>query len=118
MAVYRGKDAEGVFFTPRRDEAKQRDPEYVEVQVPTTQKDLLPFLTALANEDRDVPEREQTEPEPPPPATDVPVRELSHSELRLAFDEAWQENFPLALKLHYAALACEDAREQIKETKT
>ena len=31
----------------------------------------------------------------------------------LQFDDAW-ETFPLARKLHFAALACEDAREAIR----
>lgn len=36
-----------------------------------------------------------------------------HTAQLLAFEDQWAE-FPLARKLHYAALACEDARSAIK----
>jgi hypothetical protein len=109
MDAYRGKDADGIFFTSRRDEAKQRDPHFTPVEIPANKKELLPFLTVLANEGRDSTPVEES---PLPP--EIPVRELSHTEQRVAFETAF-EGFPLALQLHYAALACENAREAIKE---
>ena len=37
----------------------------------------------------------------------------SYTERAMAFEDEW-ERFPLGLKLHYAARACEDARVYIK----
>jgi hypothetical protein len=39
-----------------------------------------------------------------------------HSAQLVAFEDEW-ERFPLARKLHFAAKACEDAREAIKPPK-
>lgn len=110
MATYTGRDTETgrFFYTPRRDEAKDRDPDFAEIDLPKTQKDLLPFLEELANRQSAAPE-----PEAEPPCVPSP-EPVAADPTPILFEDQF-EQMPLSTQLHYASLAVEHARTQIKE---
>lgn len=84
--------------------------ELSEIEIPTSKEgirdayqELLDLLhTSTPDQPQEAPENA-----PEPPQRDIQLQTKEQ------FEAAW-ENFPLSLKLHYAALAVEDGREQIK----
>lgn len=84
------------------------DAEQDTVEVPTDKEGLIGYLNRLSSAiERDPIDEFETVVE----RHDPPVEVIRDNPLQ--FDDAW-EQFPLAKKLHFAALACEDAREAIK----
>lgn len=79
-------------------------------EVPTDKPGLLGFLNRFCISDPDTPALNEetctpTAPVEAPPATNYTAESVS-------IDEAW-ESLPLARKLHFAALAMEDARARL-----
>jgi hypothetical protein len=97
------------FLAATQAEARVLDKNFKTHLVPDKKQDLLDYINKLMAPvpADDVSEEMDITPLP------VVIRQ-SYTEQALAFQDEW-EKFPLALKLHYAALACEDAREIIKQ---
>ena len=74
-----------------------------QVEVPTDKAGLIEWLNF----------NRYKEPEPLVTPVTSATTVLSYTERAMVFEDEW-EQFPLGLKLHYAARACEDARECIK----
>lgn len=96
-------------------EAKKLDRDFTQVEVPTDKEGLINYLNAnFAHADVDFDEvyadkpvkdvNEDLHPERAPRAA-----EPAYTAQTLDLDEQW-ESLPLARKLHFAALAVEDAR--------
>lgn len=102
-------------------DAKLRGKNFEQIEVPTDKDGLLSYLNQMVNAVEDL--RPATDPwaghetdpmYPLPVAQSAPLPPSpSHSAQLVAFEDQWAE-FPLARKLHFAALACEDAREAIR----
>lgn len=97
-------------LAPTQADAKKLDPDFVQIDIPTDKNGLMAFVNNLYQ--RELPEREENPPVVPLPPPPLPAREP----VSIVFEDQW-ENFPLALKLHYAALAMEDARELLNDTR-
>lgn len=74
------------------------------VEVPIDSQGLCDFLNQLR--------AEQVQPPVPAPAPTSVSRDIT-LQTREQFEEAW-ESFPLALKCHFASLAIEDCRINLK----
>lgn len=93
-------------------EAKAIDKGFENVEVPTDKEGLLAYLNMLGQElaeARDEYTPVVTRSDPPVDVEAV----LARTEASISFDEAWSD-FPLARKLHFAAMACEDARSSLR----
>lgn len=102
----------------RMAEAERADPKHRKIEVPTDQERLAKFIEGLfelidRRPGADVPEREESTSETGVGTTNLPVREQTYAETTIKIDEAW-EALPLARKLHFAAMAMEDAREILR----
>lgn len=88
---------------------------FEQVEVPTDKEGLIAYLNGLAHTGA---LGEYTRDEYTPvvarqdPAIDASAL-LDRTEASIGFDDAWQ-GFPLARKLHFAAMACEDARASLR----
>ena len=101
-------------------EAKKLDRDYEPVEVPTDKEGLIAYLnvskfvtqpepfakTEVIRTDSLLDDIIGSDPAPLPPG------KLSYIEQSIKLDEAWEE-LPLARKLHFAALAMEDARQAL-----
>lgn len=88
--------------------------EITEIDIPTDKDGLRAAFQEVLDMIPVSGEAESPEqPEAAPVAASEPVRQDIVLDTREAFDNAW-EDMPLALQLHYAALATENAREQIR----
>lgn len=92
-------------YTGTQADARKLDRGFIHVEVPTDKEGLIAYLNGLAGE----------APQSPPPAAPPPATDRSHHPL--TFDDAW-DGFPLARKLHFAALAMEEARDTLIPRKT
>ena len=107
MRLYRDQTMTGAGqWTGTQDEAN-RDfgrGQWKLVEVPTDKAGLIAWLNALG--------RATAATAPPPPVPAPPARDPapSYAQTSLALDDAW-EALPLVRKLHFAALAMEDARD-------
>ena len=96
-------------------EAKSVSKDYIQIDVPTDKDGLLATLqefytmldTVRAETLENKPESISQNPEPTIPL--IPTKQQ--------FEDAW-DKFPLALQLHYAALAMEEARDRLPDHKT
>lgn len=117
MRLYR---AAGTYYEKQADVPKGARFEAVEVPFAASPK--ADFVAWMNERERDKqpgddaplfghanPEIEPLGKPQPAPAQPSPA----HAAQVLAFEDEWA-NFPLGRKLHFAALACEDAREAIK----
>lgn len=84
--------------------------------IATDQPSLMARLNDLWAQIPD-PEREEIASEPTPEPEIIPIGITpSYTDISVGFEDQW-ETFPLALKLHFAARAMEDARSAIKPLK-
>lgn len=99
----------GVKFAPEQDT----------VEVPTDKEGLIAYLNRLASQiphELNAHDEFTTVVERQDPPVEAP-RGWSVAETSLGFDDAF-EQMPLARQLHFAAIACENAREQLgRETR-
>lgn len=107
----------GVVLETRQAEAKRLDPQYEQVDVPVDKNGLREFLEPILNRLTQIGEPEEQETsalEPIPAPISEPQIETKDRYLveREEFLAAW-DNFPLALRLEYAAKAMEDARSLV-----
>lgn len=100
-----------------QDEAKKITKLFDHVEVPTDKPGLIRYLNQTFAPSE--PEDEFTtvvERHDPPVDLEAEIErrlaEKGQGSQTLAFDDAW-DNFPLARKLHFASLACEEARTAI-----
>lgn len=84
-------------------EAKALDKNFEQVDVPTDKPGLMAYINELMG--REHPQQVEEFVPSPPPAPVIPKS--------IQFEDQW-DDFPLALKLHYAASAMEDARDTLK----
>ena len=93
----------------RQDEAKAADPSFEKFDIPVDQEGLKAFVESLSDQIDEAPAQDLV-------ANSEPERESSpsYSDITVKLEEVW-ENLPLAMKLHFAALAVEDAREIIRD---
>lgn len=85
-------------------------------EVPTDKYGLIDYLNKLVHKGSGLPPFAPEPVAPPTPEerkflTDGP-RPVSYTDQSVAIDEVW-DKLPLARKLHFAALAMEDARAQL-----
>lgn len=107
MKLYR--NSAGEWFGTQAD-AKADKIEFSAVEVPTDKAGLLDFLN-LQGTEYGVPYRPASgndNCEPTQPAPVAPAAE-SHADKQVRFEDAF-EQFPISKKLHFAALAVEEAR--------
>jgi hypothetical protein len=121
MIFYIATDSNGMrqLCTTQAD-AKAIDKNFQQLDVPTDKAGLRDAIQELLTEIDGMAvssHQEPVESNPAPVSVQPTPQELSPAkqalETREQFDTAWG-SFPLALKLHYAASACEDARIAIK----
>jgi hypothetical protein len=98
--------ANGVYFGTQA-EAKAETKSFEQVEVPTDKAGLIGYLNEVTRFDLGHAPCENIE----APARDINEdRAPRYAEQSVAFEDQW-EQFPLALQLHYAALAVEAARD-------
>lgn len=122
MIFYIATDKNGMrqLCTTQAD-AKAIDKDFVQLDIPTDKASLRDAIQELLTEidSMAVAYQQAVEPEraPDPVFVQPTAQTVSPAkqalETREQFNEAWG-SFPLALKLHYASSACEDARTAIK----
>jgi hypothetical protein len=88
-------------------DAKALDKDFTQIDIPTDKLGLMSYINDIMRvKDSQSVQNETYEPEP----VILPAR---YADVTLTIDEEW-ENLPLARKLHFAALACETAREILR----
>lgn len=101
-------------FAGTQADAKAKGNGFTEVDVPTDKAGLIDYLNGMVDEARGLTTDRAADmafgpiPTAPKPAAAPP----SYADQSVAIDDAW-DALPLARKLHFAALAMEDARAQI-----
>jgi hypothetical protein len=110
MKFYQIDTDVGPQLVVRKDEAKKLDPQYRQVDIPTDSDGLRNHLNALMAIQK---ARSEDVKSIPVEFTDYkPPAAASYVHTSVALDEQW-EALPLARKLHFAALAMEDARNAL-----
>lgn len=131
MKFYRAQTEGGPRLESTQAEAKALDPNFERIDIPTDHDGLKAYVQALWDENHqlrqggvvsvappvgELPEREEMAATSPPPPVDHPAREAPYTTQSISFEDAF-DGMPLALQLHYAALALENARSAIKPLK-
>ena len=98
-------------------DAKKLDRDYVQHDVPTDKSGLMAYINKLMNETREDAlgiGDDYSAGQPAEKGDDTPPADAreSYTHQSIALDDAW-EGLPLARKLHFAALAMEEAREKV-----
>lgn len=83
-------------------DARKLDPNYVQIDIPTDKPSLMAFVNEMYSRTGVVEAQVVT-----------PVREPSYTDVSIALEDSWEE-LPLAMKLHFAGLAMEEARISLK----
>ena len=117
MIFYVATNAEGQrTLCTTQAEAKAIDKDFAQLDIPTDKtglRDAIQELLSLIDGQVVSSEPESQESTPAPVSVQAPAQKDPILQTRQQFEQAW-ENFPLALKLNYAALATEEARTAIK----
>lgn len=129
MKFYVVKTDAGRQLQSTQAEAKAIDPRFERIDIPTDHDGLKSLVQGLWDEietlrrgipsvspGEDLPERDEDAAPTPPSTANLPAREVPYAVQSMTFEEGFAA-MPLALQLHYSALATENARKQIKPFK-
>lgn len=130
MKFYRANTEGGPRLESTQAEAKALDPNFERIDIPTDHDGLKAYVQALWDENHqlrqggvvsvappvgELPEEHEEQAPAPLPTASAP-REAPYTTQAISFEDGFAA-MPLALQLHYAALALENARTAIKPVK-